>query len=136
MTTPDLKKLAEAATQGEWSLSVLEPFYLIRGDEAAYPLAAFAEWDEQGYVRHVFRNAEANSAYIAAAHPQKILELLQEVETLREQLEITHVLVPREPTMGMWDDFCGAHEKPTSFEGFPIAYKAMLAALEDGETKL
>lgn len=41
------------------------------------------------------------------------------------------VLVPIEPTMGMYDDFCLARpidESPTNFTGFQVRYKAMIAA--------
>jgi Lar family restriction alleviation protein len=40
------------------------------------------------------------------------------------------VRVPREPTMGQWDDFCAVHHVP--FDKFIVAYKAMLAAALSG----
>jgi len=53
-------------------------------------------------------------------------------ETMKEQNAMTPVaaegwqLVPKEPTMGMWDDFCAVHRVP--FDDFMRAYAAMLAA--------
>jgi hypothetical protein len=37
-----------------------------------------------------------------------------------------YVMVPVEPTMGQWDDFCAVHHVP--FDTFIKAYKAMLAS--------
>jgi hypothetical protein len=41
------------------------------------------------------------------------------------------VRVPREPTMGQWDDFCSVYKVP--FDKFIAAYKAMLDAALRGE---
>jgi hypothetical protein len=72
-------------------------------------------------------------------------KLRREVEELRAELKIQDdaneiltrrlsdartVRVPREPTMGQWDDFCAVHHVP--FDKFIVAYKAMLAAAPSG----
>lgn len=47
-------------------------------------------------------------------------------------------LVPAEPTVGMYDDFCLARpidESPTNWNGFIERYKAMLAAAPTPEGK-
>jgi Lar family restriction alleviation protein len=73
-------------------------------------------------------------------------KLRREVEELRAELKIQDdaneiltrrlsdaggtVRVPREPTMGQWDDFCAVHHVP--FDKFIVAYKAMLSAAPSG----
>ncbi len=50
------------------------------------------------------------------------------IESLQQSaaLPSDYVMVPSEPTMGQWDDFCAVF--PVPFDKFQLAYKAMLAA--------
>jgi hypothetical protein len=48
----------------------------------------------------------------------------------RDLSDARTVRVPREPTMGQWDDFCAVHHVP--FDKFIVAYKAMLSAAPSG----
>ena len=40
-------------------------------------------------------------------------------------------VVPREPIMGQWDDFCAASGVSVPFEAFRRGYAAMLAAARE-----
>lgn len=76
----ELKWLAENATPGEWSHEQDNLYFY-----------------EDGYTRHMMELSEGsdigyveqkhNSDFIAAANPEVILELIAEVEALKDQLE-------------------------------------------------
>lgn len=88
--TTDLKKLAEEATPGPWEnrdgfVRAPDQGSELRGD--GFTLSTSCAWVAECTRGEAFYNGEANAEYIAAANPKKILELLQEVETLRADRE-------------------------------------------------
>ena len=71
MDTKKLRELAEKATQGEW---VYESH------------AIGAVTDNPDILKQVASASGADAAYIAAANPQAIIELLDRVERLNAEL--------------------------------------------------
>ena len=71
MTTKELRKLAEAATQGEW--------------EAEGALV----WEREGLSIASTHNSKCaeNAAYIAAASPTAIIEILDRVDAVEKMLK-------------------------------------------------
>lgn len=82
----ELRRLAEAATQGEWvqGYEIDGPIGFTRIKASGRALASTAP---QCGRPHWNDEAEANAAYIAAASPSVVLSLIAEVERLRTALE-------------------------------------------------
>lgn len=82
----ELRKLAEAATRGEWEAAV----EFGGGGRAIAPVAA---WDEDAgwydpdtsVIATTDVGHDADAAYIAAASPDKVLELLDENAALKAE---------------------------------------------------
>ena len=99
--TSELRRLAEAATQGEWRQqqesgpypnwhlvysSNIEPPLLcqvLRGDSFADMCSKTPYYDDKS-LRSVM--AEANAKFIAAANPQTVLALLDRIQSLEAML--------------------------------------------------
>jgi len=77
MNIEELKRLAEAATPGPWST------YMITMQNMCIRKMNKCGYEECEIARNVHHN---NAAYIAAANPAAILELIAEVEALRDQV--------------------------------------------------
>lgn len=84
MTAPtdeELRKLAEAATPGEWKArAAYGPLNRVRASDGML-LAELSNSDWPG------ENAEANTRFIAAANPAVILGLLDQLEAARGALK-------------------------------------------------
>jgi hypothetical protein len=72
-----LRALAEAATPGPWRVYVDGPFDAIEIDSAVRSICSLVTWEHRPDER------AADAAYIAAASPSTVLELLDENERLR-----------------------------------------------------
>lgn len=91
MTAPDLRALAEAATPGPWQANVLgSEGYAVVGDTGR----RFA--GDRVRLGHIARCGhesweidKANAAYIAAASPDVILALLDEIEAHRQTAHLS-----------------------------------------------
>lgn len=85
--TAELRRLAEGATPGPWEMS--------GGGEYIAPIGILAFPDDGGVT-------SADARYIAAANPQTVLALLDEVERFREALRIqteeTRAVAVRSPS--------------------------------------
>jgi hypothetical protein len=108
MTTPtliELRKLAEAATPGAWAVfsePVLSPFHaamelsrLPHGTPEFQNTLAMVV-DDRNLVTSVTgcgKYSEANAAYIAAANPAKVIELLDALEAQAAEIERLKKLV-------------------------------------------
>ena len=81
----ELRRLAQKATKGNWYLSCGRYIYrditVNDGDEEWRPVIAMTDDDESQV------NYESNAAFIAAANPTAVLELLDEIERLRINAE-------------------------------------------------
>lgn len=101
--------------------------------------AARAEIAEKETDRHYHMNAINRLAKFLAfwgtsddvidAAMDNIKRFARELAELRATLE-GMVMVPKEPTMGIWDDFCAVFEVP--FDKFIPAWKAALAVATEG----
>lgn len=100
--TQELRKLAEAATQGKWSVKLQESpypnWYLIYSEQVDPPLivqvlrgssvvglASHPDYFTEKTPRDTA--AHANAAYIAAANPAAILSLLDRLEKAEKDAE-------------------------------------------------
>lgn len=86
--TDDLKKLAEAATQGEWSLyngKLCAQFSTTILEVQADDGDAVVHWMGFDGGDRPKKQKKANAAYIAAASPKNILALLAELESLKAE---------------------------------------------------
>jgi len=111
-----LKLLATNATQGPWWNGVCNP---ADGHALAWIGTHFVETEH----RIPYNSQEDDAAYIAAANPAVILELIDRIEQLEaKQAMEGWQLVPVEPTQEMID---AAHN--AGF-GVPAEWKSMLAA--------
>ena len=86
MNIEELKRLAEAATPGPW-VSHPKGYYgaVCRADDQ-YDLVAVTHGQRRN-------NVLANEAYIAAANPATILELIRQLQAAREILPVLKALV-------------------------------------------
>ena len=74
MTNDELRRLAEAATPGEWFASGKKEIgYISKADDQSCGML----------ISLADANTHEDAAYIAAANPSRILALLDEVERLR-----------------------------------------------------
>lgn len=80
MNTTELKELAEKATPGPWSHEEIDPT-----DPEWGACEVFTEGTDTFVATHVCRVNDA--AYIAAANPAEILELIAQLEDARTQME-------------------------------------------------
>ena len=81
-----LRELAMKATPG-WTVSALQPGYIIGPAPTYEVVCAFAEWDQDGGLVFEHLNALPNRAYIAAADPQTVTALLDYIDTLEEKVK-------------------------------------------------
>ena len=89
MKIEELKQLAEAATPGPWALAIWTT-----GNRCAEVMTA--------HNHRVVRDAYVNdSAYIAAANPAAVLELIVEVESLRAEVKTERALSFRDQVAGL-----------------------------------
>ena len=83
MDTKELRRLAQAATSGEWYVVRGNHIYgrkkVTDGEEEWHPLIACTDDDE------VNVNFEANASFIAAANPAAISELLDRLEAAEKE---------------------------------------------------
>jgi hypothetical protein len=87
----------------------------------------FADADEDDQLFFHFCEQAAKAIRALKSAPNEMAEM---PDTRRLSDAGGTVRVPREPTMGHWDDFCAVHHVP--FDKFIVAYKAMLAAAPSG----
>lgn len=92
MTLDDLRKIAEAATPGEWVRDGISVLGAREEHDLNTGLARLATmmmpWERE--------RMEANAEFIATFDPQKVLELLDQIEMLeREHGEMTEVIEPQ-----------------------------------------
>lgn len=87
----ELRRLAQKATKGNWYLSCGRYIYsditVNDGDEEWRPVIAMTDDDESQV------NYESNAAFIAAANPTAVLELLDEIERLRAVLDAARAMM-------------------------------------------
>ncbi len=76
----ELRKLAEAATLGPWSITSSKDSHWMR--EVRAPNTLGVAW-----CGHETSQAHKDAAYIAAANPSKVIELLDTTEAQAKQLE-------------------------------------------------
>lgn len=131
----DLKKLAEMASPGPWQQYEDVPDTVAAATqqfEVKCPFSLHGKYlTARLTVNGGFHRVE-DAAYIAAAHPQKILELLQEVETLRGQ--VTHTRQEALEEAAKVCDELEAQRKPYSYEPNPYdCAKAIRALQHTGE---
>lgn len=89
--TIELRKLTQAATSGEWYVKRGNYIYgrneVTDGEEVWYPVIACTDDDE------VNVNFEANAAFIAAANPAAISELLDRLEAAEKDVAIKEEVI-------------------------------------------
>lgn len=113
----ELKKLAEAATQGEWVRDKRKFGGVIYGGpvqhwvngsgQSQLAMTTGADWMQGG-------ETEANADFIAAANPAAILALIAENEALREEIAIDNkIIADRERLLSMFD--CPDHGQCTPY---------------------
>lgn len=100
----ELKRLAEAATQGEWGVEDPMDHCLTIVSNPADPVydwkwIATCEWPDEDDHLVTSREVKANAAFIAAANPAAILSLLSdleardaEIESLRHMAEVSNAM--------------------------------------------
>ena len=124
----ELKKLAEAATPGPWTATTAEwqcdwpeCKCKVKGQEECHD----GYWDgcpgvDKIYTLEMgdfFAMNNEDAAYVAAANPQTVLELLAENASLKAKLqEAREALAPFADEAGEWDD-C---EEPLSDKYMPL----------------
>lgn len=81
MNTDELKRLAEAATPGPWKSQ------LSSVKKGSRNIASNIHAGESLPIGEDVKRGQTNAAYIAAANPAVILELIAERDALREILE-------------------------------------------------
>ena len=95
MTDKELRELAEKATPGPWysqygeeNTPAEEPPQW-NGEMYITGIPGTAQYDQSSYVATVGYNGsgEADAAYIAAANPSRIIELLDRVEKLENMVD-------------------------------------------------
>ena len=78
MNTTELKALAEKAPKGRWDVG---SYYIWRGDDRWHPVHV----QKRGLMAET--KTAAMSAWVAAANPAAILELIAQLEDARTQME-------------------------------------------------
>jgi hypothetical protein len=83
---PDIDRiqaLFDAATPGPWEDSRLAPAYILGAPPEDTPVCSVGEYEENGELAYLFRNAAANRAAIIAAHNTfpRLLALAREALT-------------------------------------------------------
>lgn len=97
MNTDELRRLAQAATPGEWEQYLYEDHdgppacddigvQASNTDAHALEVLCTMEWSSSHPRDFTRDQATANAAYIAAAHPAAVLALLDDVDRLRAAL--------------------------------------------------
>lgn len=79
MNIEELKRLAEAATPGPWASHPKGYYGAVCRDEDQYDLVAVTHGQRRN-------NVLANEAFIAAANPAAVLDMIAEIEQLRDQV--------------------------------------------------
>lgn len=104
MIVMKLRKLAEAATQGKW-YTVDSPFgvgtWLNAGSETGQPFNFVCDcemplYSEQVHPEQVEKSLE-NATFIAAANPQTVLSLLDEIERLEHRVKMADTYIEKTP---------------------------------------
>ncbi|MFN7610550.1 MAG: ead/Ea22-like family protein, partial [bacterium] len=90
----ELRRLAEAATPGEWKSTYVKGHAFDQ---------VFVE--NVDLICDVYGRTSADAAYIAAANPARILALLDEVEALKRERDKwkAHVVVPQTKEIEYYD---------------------------------
>lgn len=101
-TNTDLRRLAEQATPGPWAVG--DDGYIEGPDDPTY--GRKLHWDTEG-LGAIWRN-EADAAYIAAANPQRILALLDELRDARVAVdEWADITAAAERKVAALEEFVG-----------------------------
>lgn len=112
--TKTLRELAEAATPGGWRIHDRSSTTVI-GGKIGHAIAACGQHaDNTRDGESLFLELQGNAAFIAAANPETVIGLLDEVERLREALEHERNAIFYAMTRGQDYDIGLAKERMTA----------------------